>query len=82
MQGTSTRPDVFCKKGVPNNFSKFTGKHLCYSLLFSKVLGLRPFIKKGTKLNILIRFLHSTNIRIQKTKFGADCFYKRLYKMV
>ena len=25
----SSRPDVFCKKGVPRNFEKFTGKHLC-----------------------------------------------------
>ena len=30
----STRPEVFYKKGVYRNFSKFTGKHLCQSLLF------------------------------------------------
>ena len=24
----SSRPDVFCEKGVLRNFSKFTGKHL------------------------------------------------------
>ena len=41
----STRPEVFCKKGVLKNFSKFTGKHLCQSLFFNKVAGL---IKKGT----------------------------------
>ena len=28
----SSRLEVFCKKGVLNNFSKFTGKHLCWSL--------------------------------------------------
>ena len=28
----SSRPEVFCKKGVPRNFAKFTGKHLCHSL--------------------------------------------------
>ena len=33
----SSRPDVFCKKGVPINFAKFTGKHLYLSLFFSKV---------------------------------------------
>ena len=29
------------KKGVRKNFAKFTGKHLCQSLFFSKVAGLR-----------------------------------------
>ena len=38
----SSRPDVFCKKGVLRNFAKFTGKHLCQSLFFNKVAGLRP----------------------------------------
>ena len=28
----SSRPEVFCKKGVLKNFGKFTGKHLCQSL--------------------------------------------------
>ena len=30
------------KKGVLRNFTKFTGKHLCQSLFFNKVTGLRP----------------------------------------
>ena len=30
----SSRPEVFCKKGVLRNFAKFTGKHLCQSLFF------------------------------------------------
>ena len=30
------------KKGVPRNFTKFTGKHLCQSLFFNKVAGLSP----------------------------------------
>ena len=33
----SSRPEVFCKKGVLRNFAKFTGKHLCQSFCFSKV---------------------------------------------
>ena len=37
-------PDVFCKKGILRNFTKFTEKHLCQSLLFNKV----DFIKKET----------------------------------
>ena len=36
----SSRPDVFCKKGVLKNFSKFTGKHLCQSLFSNKVTDL------------------------------------------
>ena len=28
----------FVKKGVLRNFTKFTGKHLCQSLFFNKVL--------------------------------------------
>ena len=38
----SSRPEVFCKKGVLGNFTKFTGKHLCQSLYFNKVAGQRP----------------------------------------
>ena len=30
----SSRPEVFCKKGILRNFAKFTGKHLCQSLFF------------------------------------------------
>ena len=34
--------EVFCQKGVLINFTKFTGKHLCQSLFFNNVAGLRP----------------------------------------
>ena len=30
-------PDVFYKKSVLQNFTKFTGKHLCRSLIFNEV---------------------------------------------
>ena len=45
----SSRSEVFCKKGVLENFTKFTGKHLCQSLIFNKVSGLRPatLLKRG-----------------------------------
>ena len=44
----SSRPKVFCKKSVLENFVKFIGKHLCQSLFFNKVTGLRSttFLKK------------------------------------
>ena len=35
----SSRPEVFCKKGVLRNFAKFTGKRLCQSVFFDKVTG-------------------------------------------
>ena len=35
-------PEVFCKKCVLKNFSKFTGKHLRQSLYFNKVASFRP----------------------------------------
>ena len=36
-----SRLEVFCKKGVLKNLAKLTGKHLCWSLFFNKVAGLR-----------------------------------------
>ena len=42
----SSRAEVFCKKGILKNFTKFTGKHLCQSLFFNKAAG--NFIKKET----------------------------------
>ena len=41
-----THAEVFCNKGVLRNFAKFTGKHLCESLVFNKVAGLRPTLLK------------------------------------
>ena len=35
----SSRPEMFCKKEVLENFVKFTGKHLCHSLFFNKAVG-------------------------------------------
>ena len=35
----SSHPEVFCKKRLLRNFTKFTGKHLCQSLAFIKVAG-------------------------------------------
>ena len=42
----SSRPEMFCKKGVLRNFPKFTGKQLCQSLFFNKVAALRPLKKR------------------------------------
>ena len=37
--GRSSRPEVFCRKGVLRNFAKFRRKHLCQSLFLNKVPG-------------------------------------------
>ena len=41
----SSRPDLFCKKGILKNFAKFTGKHLCLrpATLLKKRLWRRCF---------------------------------------
>ena len=41
---------VLYKKTALKNFAKFTGKHLCQSLFFNKVVSLRPvtLLKKVT----------------------------------
>ena len=50
MKFRSNRPEVFRKKGVLRNFAKVIGKHLCQSLFFNKVTGLRSvtLFKKET----------------------------------
>ena len=40
----SSRPEVFCKKGVLKNFTKFTGKHLCQGLFFDRDSGAGVFL--------------------------------------
>ena len=42
-------PEVFYKKDVLRNFTKFTGKHLCQTLFFNKFAVLRPAKKKTEK---------------------------------
>ena len=32
------------KKSVPKNLAKYTGKHVCWSLFFNKVAGLKPTV--------------------------------------
>ena len=35
-ENKSSRPEVFCTKGVLKNFKKFLGIHLCRKLIFNK----------------------------------------------
>ena len=52
----SSRPEVFCKKGVLKNFAKFTRKQLCHSF-FSKKLDQKRDSERGVFLWILRNFL-------------------------
>ena len=72
----SSRLEEFCKKSVLRNFAKFTGKHLCQSLIFNKVAGLRP----GTLLKK--RLWHSCFL-VNFAKFlGAPFFTEHLRGLV
>ena len=42
MKNAGSRPEVFCKKDVLRNFTKFTGKNLYQSFFINKVADLRP----------------------------------------
>ena len=72
-------PDVFCKKRCSQKFSKIHRKHLCQSLYFNKVAGLRPqecnFIKTETLPQVLsCEFCKiSNNIFFLQNTFGG-CF--------
>ena len=41
---TSSRPEVFCKKAVLQNFEKCTRKHLCWGLFYNKVADRSVFL--------------------------------------
>ena len=43
-------------KGALRNFAKFTEKHLCQSLFFNKVAGLRPatLLKKNSGTSVFL----------------------------
>ena len=66
----STRPKVFCKKGVLKNFAKFTGKHMCQSLFFNKISLFFNLFKKRPRnrgfpvnfVKFLRRFFHRTPV--------------------
>ena len=52
----SSRPDMFCEKGVLRNFTKFIGKHLCQSRLLIKFLR-TPFSQNISGRLLLIWYI-------------------------
>ena len=66
------------KKVVLKNFAKFTGKHLCQSLVFNKVAGLRPatLLKKRLRHRCFpVNFAKFLRTPFYRTPLG-DCFYE------
>ena len=57
--------EVFCKKVVLKNFAKFTGKYLCRSLFFNKLIN---FMKK---------WLRYKCFSLQKIKFSVKDFFSK-----
>ena len=60
---------VFYKKDVFKNFAKFTCKHLCQSIFFSKVEGLRPatLLKKFCEFSKIFKNTYFTEHRRETT---------------
>ena len=55
----SSRPELFCKKGVLRNFPKLTGKHLRRSVFLKKFLSQRPaaLFKRDSSTGVFSRIL-------------------------
>ena len=73
----SSRPYVFCKKNYYRNFTKFTGKHLCQSLFFNKVSGLRLatlFEKRLWHMCFPVNF-----VKFLRTPFYIEYFWWLLF---
>ena len=66
----SSRPEVFCKKGVLVNFAKFTGKYLCQSLFFNKVAE-HLFLQNASGGCFCFSFI----------RFQKQCFYLKVWSL-
>ena len=68
----NSRPEVFCKKSVLRNFTKFTGKQLCQSLFLKKK---RPWPATLLKKRLWHRCFAVNIVKFLRTPF----FIERLY---
>ena len=57
-------------KGVHRNLAKFTGKHLCQSLFFDKVTGLKPVLMTIFKTDAFKNFAIVTGKHLCWSLFG------------
>ena len=42
------------RKRCPSNFAKFTGKHLCQNIFFSKDAGLQLYLKRDSRTGVFL----------------------------
>ena len=71
----SSRPEVFCRKGVFRNFAKFTEKHLCQSLFLNKVEALAQVF--SCEFCEIFKNTFFTELKIQ-VKIDAAFFGKKV----
>ena len=72
------------QKEVPRNFTKFTRKHLCQSLFFIKVTGLRSVTllkKRNWHRYIPVKFVKFLRTPFYRTLLD-DCFYIKLSSLL
>ena len=78
-----SRLDVFCRKSVPRNFAKFTGKHLRQSLFLIIFAGLRRKLRwKETGFKKENQGCHMNFFLIQKTIIANTRPLKKLSKFL
>ena len=70
----SSRPEMFCKKGVLRNFTKFTGKHLCQSLFFKSLRPATLLKKRLWHRCFPVNFVKFLRIPFWKNSSGG-CFW-------
>ena len=66
----SSRPEVFCKNRVLRFFTKFTRKHLCQSLFFNKIAGVRPTTL--LKRRLWQRFFPVNSVKLLRKPFFTE----------
>ena len=73
----SSRPEMFCEKGVLKNLAKFTGKHLRWSFFFNKE---KKDTKKRIKKETLKRCFSVNFAKFSVTPFSQNtsggCFWR------
>ena len=74
----SSHQKCFIKKGIRKNFAKFTGKHLCQSLFFNKIVVY--LISEVTNNNSEETEIFQTHIIFFRTKtLHKKCPYSELF---
>ena len=76
------RSEVLCRKGVPQNSTKFTKKNTSVSLVFNIVAGLRPatFSKKETPTQVFsYEFCEFLKTPFSQNTSGG-CFWRVTFK--